>query len=1060
MIALMLSAIFGAGEAHFISAKVQYLSDTGTVVLNAENNKDEKIEVLVSLLDKDGNIASATATGANLVNISNSHISSLVGAKEFSINDIDREADKKNTARFVLDYSDVTTAVAQDTLTIKLADLAEKKIRVKFTFAKAKGLIVRAARTVIDPTLFQGQVFTLINSEGDSNLSEQATSYYGGTAGTTIPVKVYASTEEQDSDGSNGALVRGRFTMSTELEGKTVTVVALADYDANGLADVIVGETQGIMKSGIMQTEMLMEKALPEFNSALNPKFDKGVFDGLGIAFIAYMKDDLAISNKGKLKQSDLKNPGNFNIYGDHNATDSVVIKSELASAIKIGTFDRTMKFLDLQWEDPYINYYVLDDNQSSTEQNISLTAIDKYGNPAYTGVIANTSCDIEDEYQYFEIDCGIDFSAPNFGIMTKRITIKPNFVGSNTPTRYDTSASVNRVVGEDVQRKLQMQVAGTGGLSSSSVLDVNLIMARVTTDYVSINGFAVNDLQNSRIQSNSVDRDIVVVARQTEANADTIKVEVFERNINGSYGTSNKSSSYSPTFNGSSAASQGVNMQNGGSLRISGAGTIDIPSFTKSSSSTLDGFSAYFFAVQDSIDTNIVMTAQGFAESNGSKTKVEPGATINFRLYSLANNGDYLRIQYGNDSEKINIGLANDAPIVSQSGVYRNVAGGFVGSDLTLGVKGYTIGSGTDSFSIQINGHEMDVSSATTGKGKIISTATDLELDEVESRGIYPKIQFEYRDEDDRDNVAQVNVKEFGAQNGSQGDGLTPASLLELNDIDGDGVDDGSDYFQESNVEIVYRGEVLANRYYLLFDQDTDLEEWDAYGNVLTTENGSRRSLELYEYDASGDGNVDSSGGDIYVKFENRDAGEQREVSVESDRGKNTIKFVNIVASTVENDFYIIKPVISAPQVNLVNTEVLLKIIGNNRGVSSDFSLKFVHSDVDAKINIVRLENSTEAFISTLGTSIYDALDENGNYYLIRTDKPGDITIDAIGNEKDEDDRDIVVETTKSIRFVTFDTSTPIAQVDLVGNRVTVLVSDGSLDYDNTIVEARNSEG
>ena len=115
MIALMLSAIFGAGEAHFISAKVQYLSDTGTVVLNAENNKDEKIEVLVSLLDKDGNIASATATGANLVNISNSHISSLVGAKEFSINDIDREADKKNTARFVLDYSDVTTAVAQDT---------------------------------------------------------------------------------------------------------------------------------------------------------------------------------------------------------------------------------------------------------------------------------------------------------------------------------------------------------------------------------------------------------------------------------------------------------------------------------------------------------------------------------------------------------------------------------------------------------------------------------------------------------------------------------------------------------------------------------------------------------------------------------------------------------------------------------------------------------------------------------------------------------------------------------------------------------------------------------
>ena len=1057
-----LGFLFGAGEASFLSTKVHYLSGADSVVLNADNNRDERVEIFVSVLDKNGNLATATASGGNLDNITNSYADSLVEAVFSPINDIDREADRKNTARFILDYTNVTTAQEHDIVTISLAGL-EKKVKMKFSYSKAKGLVVRTASRSIDPLLFQGRRFSEINLDGDNNLSEQSTSYYGGTAGTTIPIVVYASTQEQEEDARRGSLVQGRFTMSTDLQDATVVVKALADYDADGVADVLVGEAEGIMSQGIAKIPMIMDKAMPEYEGNIHVRFDRNTADGLGIAFIAYIKDDLTVSNKEKLKYADLEDPAVFNVLGDYNATDIAVVKSELASKIKIGIFDRTTKFVDSQWQKPYINYYILDDNLSDTEQNISLTAVDKYGNPASTGVDSNTNCDHETQ-DYFIISCDAQsFGSNAYGAKTKNITIIP----SGTSSSADTTAYINSVTQEGRNVELKMKIFGTGGLSSSDVLETTLYMARKTTNYMTARGFSsVFTKDNVTLRrDNGIDRDFKVIVKQTDVNATTMKVEVYRRLLNGSYESSNKASTYDPKFNGSTKAIGGIDMTSlGGTITINDVGDIVIPQVTRSTTLPLDGLTVYFFAFENSIDASAVITASGYAESNGSKSRVEPGAIIKFGLYGAANRGDYVRLQYGSDDERVHIGLASEKAIAKQSTVYKNIVGGFADSDIALKIKGYTVNSSANYFSIQVNGHEID-------RDRVVSTATDMIIDESENRGLYPRIEFEYKRKNDQDNTAQINIKEFGVQNISNNDGSSTTSLLELPDIDGDGIDDESDFFIETTQEIIYKGEVLANRYYLLFDEDSDLEEQDTYGNILKTDEGSRRPIAAissasyaYEYDISGRGEVGTStiNGRIvkYVKFENADAGEERVLSVEADRGANTIRFTNIVASTLENDYYIIEPIRTSPQINLVNSEVLLKVIGNNRGVAKDFSLKFTHSDIDAKINIVRVADAIETFISTLGTSIFDPLDENGNYYLLRTDKPGNISVEADGKELDENNRSVPVNSTETLRFVTFDTSKPTVQVDLKGNKVTVLIADGSLDYDRTIVEAKNSEG
>ena len=110
--------------ADFLSVKVHYLSGKDAVVLNANNNKDERVEIFVSLLDKNGDFATTGMTGEQLIRIANSMITSKVDAKKYTLNDIDRDViSDKNTARFVLDYTDVSTKEKEDILTVQLGGL-------------------------------------------------------------------------------------------------------------------------------------------------------------------------------------------------------------------------------------------------------------------------------------------------------------------------------------------------------------------------------------------------------------------------------------------------------------------------------------------------------------------------------------------------------------------------------------------------------------------------------------------------------------------------------------------------------------------------------------------------------------------------------------------------------------------------------------------------------------------------------------------------------------------------------------------------------------------------
>ena len=871
---------------------------------------------------------------------------------------------------------------------------SKRTVRIAFNYVKARGLIVRASKREIDPLRYQGQEFSQIVPDGEHKLSYQSKSFPGGTAGlTTVPIKVYASTQVQEdrADSKTGAEVEGKFTISNELNNEVIVVKALGDYDADGVADVVIAEAEGRMSNGIANIPLEMNRGLPDDEDNLHDKFNKKIYDGLGVAFIAYVKNDLTISNRGYLKRSDLSDPTEFKISGDHNATDTVVIKSDIASNIKVGDFNNTVKFLKKQWDKDFLQYYILDDADTATEQDIYFTAVDKFDNPAKVGTTSRLSCDYPSATatkKVFSISrCRSSFGTLTNGWSRHKITVKP------------TDNELNSFVGEDKDVNEKLHILGSGGLASAEPIDIMLYMARITKNYVIQSDFS-NKIDISNITlSGRPDRDFKVVVQQLESDSTNAIVKVYERRLDGTYDSNDKSSTYEPHFGGTEIKkSNGADMRSGGTIRIDDVGSIVVPAYTKSDTFPLDGFIAYFFRIQNKIDTKVVIIPSdtSSAENGSSDSQVEPGSAITFYFYGQsAQQDDNVELVYGQTQS--HIGLANAPAITKQSTLWQNSVRGLLDHREAISIKGYTVTSSSRDFEIFLNGRAIH-------EDQVVSRNSDLKIDDGEKDGLYPDIEFQYNSKDDDRNTEQINIKEFGRDNSASGYGTSEKSLLPLNDINGDGIKDDSSLFEETEEEIIYRGKVYANKYYLLFDEDSDLEEWDAFGNILKTKKGARRDLEDYDFDVTGRGESKVREGKAYVKFDNYDAGKEREVQIEARDGVNKIIFTNIVASSLANDTYIIEPEKTTPQINLVNAEVVIKVMGNNRGKSDDFSLSFEHQDKSAKIHIIKIEAKREDLVSKIGGgSISEPLKESGNHYIIRTDKPGIVTIKGKGVEKDE---------------------------------------------------------
>ena len=1063
---LMLFSSLFAKNAHFLSVQVGYLSEQDKVILNETNDKDELIYLYISLLDKDGNFAKKSVDGLDLREINASNVESLVEATIIEAQDVDeQEATKENLARFMLDYSSVSTSEREDIVTVAIGGL-EKKITVNFGYVSAKGLVVRVATKTVIPDKLQGYYFTDIVPDSDNNLSIQSKTYLGGVAGSVVPIKIYASSEMQDDSASDGALVNGRFTISDELNNEIVIVKVLGDYDADGNASVLIGQAEGRLQNGIAELKVPISHGLPADRDNVHSLFNKKKAEGLGIAFVAYLKNDLTVSNKGSnLQQSIMDDPSQFYIRGDHNATDTVVISSDDALNMKIGIFDKTAQTLSQQWSKPYVNYYVLDDNQSSTEQNISLTMIDGFGNPSEETSASLTTC-IHSKQDYFDIDCRDGFREDDFSIASKVITIKPNDSAKLEPDDSDYYGQINPFVQESKNVSLDMKIIGSAGLTSAATLDVTLYMGRVTTNYITTKGRSdtFGDA-NITLENNDTKRDYKVILTQKETNTSLFNVEIYDRHIEGDYDDDNLYADRVKTIDGVTLSSLDVNSTlslQGAWLRIEGVGNVQFPSsFAYSQTFPLDGFTAYFFAVQDGLDNHVVILADDdLVDSSGTRTRVDLGTDLNFRIYGLASkDNDYVQVRYGDIGQRTQIGLLKDQAISSQPNIFTNEVGDFVSKANGLTVRGYSISSVSPLY-ITINGHDINTTADTTGKGKVVSLDSDFIIDESERDGLWPNIQFDYKNANDDQNTKQVNIVQFGIRNIAIGKGTSETDLLTLADIDGDKVNDNINYFKPSINQIVYKGEVYANRYYLLFDERTDLEERDAFGNVLFTNEDNSRDLKKYKYDISGDGTIDDNSlGDIFIKFDYGDVGRPREASIRADEGENTILFTNIVGSSYENSIYDIALYEAKSNTALVNTEVLISVKGDNQVTNSDFTLTFTHSDKEAN-TYIRMTGFDIDFDGDDVNTVHEALQEDGNYYLFRTDKAGTITIKAHGIETDEDGEEVIVTSTLTLYIVDQDDDVPVVDISQDKNKITVTITDKSLDYEKTVVDIRSSEG
>lgn len=408
----MASSAYATGNAAYLDVKVNYLNPDGKVIVGEDEDtgdQRERVEILVSVLDANGEFASKDKDGNTLSAISIDRGTNAVdindGGEDGSIVYLDatgaingdqyrlsRELDNPNNiSRFVLDYTDFTTDKLTDTLKVTGGDL-EETITIDLTTVDAKGLVVRVTpneelNTAASDDKIIGATFGNIQVTDDNNLDAQSNRAPGGRAGTTFPIRVYASSVE--SNATAGAVAtNGKYTLAPNLEGKTIVVQAVGDYTLNGTASTKLGDPIEIeMSNGIATGEITINQGLAV--DADNAAFGTVLDAGLGVAFIAYVKDDEDINNRDGL---DIDTASTFSIVGSNADTDSIKVKSGDAVGLKVGVIDVNASASSSLWKSTSTDFYIIDANQSphgwvaaagDLSKTITMTVVDDMNNPA-----------------------------------------------------------------------------------------------------------------------------------------------------------------------------------------------------------------------------------------------------------------------------------------------------------------------------------------------------------------------------------------------------------------------------------------------------------------------------------------------------------------------------------------------------------------------------------------------------------------------------------------------------------------------------------------------------
>ena len=464
-----------AANAAYLDVKVNYLNASGKARLGADGGEfstgvlsengisakssvdaKERAEILISVLDKDGNYATTSSDGKNLPDIELSRngtniltTTSNVGGNYITLDDSDNKIDRdvsesKNIRRVVLDYTDFTTDILQDMLIVKGGGI-EQDVVVELETSDAKSLVLRAipdnAMKLIDYAVTDEEITTadepkIVNAlfgdirvSGEANaLDVQSSTNPGGTAGIEIPITVYASTANTDTLNTTTFDTAARYTLAPNLEGKTIVIVPVADYNASGIAGTNM-DTEAIkltMQNGIATGTITLTRGLPLEYEGNRDYGEDTLNGGLDIAFLAYVEGDDAIANRSDLnpthyasKNTDAAATGD-NIDLNQSYTDAVQIQSGDLASIMVGKLASTelanKKHIDNIWEKTSTVVDIADLNSSNTfdrnntlptgaftynpastayEVKVVLTAVDKYYNPVHVPMVDSDDAEL-----------------------------------------------------------------------------------------------------------------------------------------------------------------------------------------------------------------------------------------------------------------------------------------------------------------------------------------------------------------------------------------------------------------------------------------------------------------------------------------------------------------------------------------------------------------------------------------------------------------------------------------------------------------------------------------
>jgi hypothetical protein len=236
-----------------------------------------------------------------------------------------------------------------------------RNVNIDLTTRDARGLIVRATPNRSFKTeRYINRPFVGIQISGeDNNLSFESDTSPGGSAGVTIPIQIYASTDEINAS-------EGRFTFAPNLEGKTIVVTALGDYNNSGKPKVVLNSIEIKMINGQASGEITITNAMPTAtfgagsivptNAQYGTTSDDG--GGLGVAFVAYVKEKQSINNyntdiKSKIKDS--TNMDNYTFSVDmidlNNSSDTIQVRSGEAVELKVGEFVQNATKVSKLWK-------------------------------------------------------------------------------------------------------------------------------------------------------------------------------------------------------------------------------------------------------------------------------------------------------------------------------------------------------------------------------------------------------------------------------------------------------------------------------------------------------------------------------------------------------------------------------------------------------------------------------------------------------------------------------------------------------------------------------------